>query len=652
MSLTTPGRDGDDRARFRAAVAVANIPTLLMVLVQLTGDLRWLDEPYRLSRTKGMSDNDTGGLSDEFQVRIRAAALDAILEWRAGKPMAIPEPPHDLIVRMLSTSMGEPIPAEYGPMLAEELGLGPGEAVIAPGPPPDGLRAVIIGAGLSGLCAAIKLDELQIPFTILERHDDVGGVWLENRYPGAAVDTPSHLYQFSFEPYDWSRYFASQAEVLGYARHVATKYGLLPHIRFSTSVARAEYDQENQGWNVLVRDAAGRTERLWADVVVSAVGAFNPPKTPAIPGLDRFEGPCFHSARWPEDLDLEDRRVAVVGNGATAMQIVPAVVDEVASITVFQRSPQWAQPFPKFLKPVPEEIRFLSAEVPLYYAWQRLRLEWIFHDKLHDSLQKDPAWPHPDRSINAANDEHRRYFTEYIRRELTGREDLLPKVVPTYPPFGKRMLMDNGWFRTLTRDHVHLVTDPISEVTANRVITSAGAEHEVDVIVLATGFDVVRFLSSFNVVGRSGRTLREAWNDDDGRAFLGLAVPDFPNFFSLYGPNTQPGHGGSLIHTVERQVQYLGSLLGQMFQHDLGAVECRADVYEEYNRRVDEAHDRMIWTHPGMDTYYRNDRGRVVMNMPFRNLDFWRLTQRANLDDFATEPRRYGSPRLQGLVHA
>ncbi|HMC04293.1 MAG TPA: NAD(P)-binding protein, partial [Actinomycetota bacterium] len=197
MSLTTPGRDGDDRARFRAAVAVANIPTLLMVLVQLTGDLRWLDEPYRLSRTKGMSDNDTGGLSDEFQVRIRAAALDAILEWRAGKPMAIPEPPHDLIVRMLSTSMGEPIPAEYGPMLAEELGLGPGEAVIAPGPPPDGLRAVIIGAGLSGLCAAIKLDELQIPFTILERHDDVGGVWLENRYPGAAVDTPSHLYQFS-----------------------------------------------------------------------------------------------------------------------------------------------------------------------------------------------------------------------------------------------------------------------------------------------------------------------------------------------------------------------------------------------------------------------------------------------------------------------
>jgi 4-hydroxyacetophenone monooxygenase len=652
VTLSPPGPDGDDRARLGAAVAIANIPTLLMVLVQLTGDLRWLDEPYRLSRTKGMSDNDSGGLSDDLQAHVREAALDAILRWRAGKPTAIPEPADDLIVRMLSASMGEPIPTEYGPMLAEELGLGPREAAIAPSPPPRGFRAVIIGAGLSGLCGAIKLGELGIPFTIVERNDDVGGVWLENRYPGAAVDTPSHLYQFSFEPYDWSRYFASQAEVLGYARHVATKYGLLPLIRFSTSVVRAEYDQEHQGWNVLVRDAGGRTETLRADVVVSAVGAFNPPKIPPIPGLDRFKGPFFHSARWPDGLDLGNRRVAVVGNGATAMQIVPAIVDEVASITVFQRSAQWAQPFPKFLKPVPDEIRFLSAEVPLYYAWQRLRLEWIFHDKLHDSLQKDPAWPHPDRSINAANDEHRRYFTEYIRRELNGRHDLLPKVVPTYPPFGKRMLMDNGWFRTLTRDNVHLVTDPIAEVTANSVITGSGTEDEVDVIVLATGFDVVRFLSSFDVVGRSGRTLREAWNDDDGQAFLGLAVPDFPNFFCLYGPNTQPGHGGSLIHTVERQLQYLTSLLGQMFEHDLGAVECRADVYEDYNARVDEAHARMIWTHPGMDTYYRNDRGRVVMNMPFRNLDFWRLTQRAKLEDFATEGRRHGSPTLPGLVHA
>ena len=652
MSPTTAEPAGLDTTRFSAAVAVANIPTLLMVLIQLTGDLAWLDEPYRLSRTKGMSDNDSGGLPDDLQARIRAAALDAILEWRAGKPMAIPEPPDDLIVRMLSASMGEPIPAEYGPMLAEELGLRASAPAVPPAPPPDGFGAVIIGAGLSGLCAAIKLRNLGIPFTILERNPDVGGVWHENRYPGAAVDTPSHLYQFSFEPYDWSRYFASQAEVLGYLRHVATKYGLLAHIRFSTTVVRAEYDEETQGWSVLVRDAAGKTETLSANVVISAVGAFNPPKIPPIKGLERFAGPCFHSARWPSDLDLRGRRVAVVGNGATAMQIVPAVADEVGSITVFQRSPQWAQPFPKFLKAIPEEIRFLSAEVPLYYAWQRLRLEWIFHDKLHDSLQKDPAWPHPDRSINAANDEHRRYFTDYIRAELDGREDLLPKVLPTYPPFGKRMLMDNKWFRTLTRDHVHLVTDPISEVTTHSVITRSGAEHEVDVIVLATGFDVVRFLSSFDVVGRSGRTLREAWNDDDGRAFLGLAVPDFPNFFCLYGPNTQPGHGGSLIHTVERQVQYLVSLLTQMFARNVGAVECRTDVYDDYNRRVDEAHARMIWTHPGMDTYYRNNRGRVVMNMPFRNLDFWRMTERASLADFSTEPRRHSTLRASGLVHA
>jgi 4-hydroxyacetophenone monooxygenase len=652
LRSTTPEPDGDPTDQLSAAVAVANIPTLLMVLVQLTGDLGWLDEPYRLSRTKGMSDNDTGGLPDDLQAGIRAAALDAIREWRAGKPMAIPEPPNDLIVRMLGASMGESIPMEYGPMLAEELRVGQPRRTVPLTPPPDGFRALIIGAGLSGLCAAIGLGELGIPFTILERNADLGGTWLENRYPGAAVDTPSHLYQFSFEPYDWSRYFASQAEVLGYLRHIAANYGLLPHIRFETTVVRAGYDEAAQAWNLQVQDAAGQAETLTADIVISAVGAFNPPKIPPIPGLDRFEGPCFHSARWPEGLDLAGQRIAVVGNGATAMQIVPAVADEAASITIFQRSPQWAQPFPKFLQPVPDAIRSLSAEVPLYYAWQRLRLAWIFHDKLHGSLQKDPAWAHPDRSINAANDEHRRYFTDYIQAELGDRDDLLPKALPTYPPFGKRMLMDNGWFRTLTRDHVHLVTESISEVTAHHVITSSGAKHEVDIIVLATGFDVVRFLSSFEVVGRSGRTLRETWNDDDGRAFLGLAVPDFPNFFCLYGPNTQPGHGGSLIYTVERQVNYLVSLLTQMFEHDLGVAECRADVYEEYNRRVDEAHARMIWTHPGMDTYYRNDRGRVVMNMPFRNLDFWRMTARASLDDFSTETRRHGSPRASGLVHA
>jgi 4-hydroxyacetophenone monooxygenase len=200
--------------------------------------------------------------------------------------------------------------------------------------------------------------------------------------------------------------------------------------------------------------------------------------------------------------------------------------------------------------------------------------------------------------------------------------------------------MDNGWYRMLRNEKVQLVTDPITEIGADRVVTADGSEYEADVLVLATGFDVLRFLTSFEARGRDGRSLREVWDDDDARAYLGLAVPGFPNFFCLYGPNTQPGHGGSLIFVVEMQMRYIIDLLRTMVAEDLGAVECRQDVHDEYNADVDRAHENMVWTHPGMSTYYRNARGRVVVNFPFRNVDLFDMTERANLAEFVTEPRK------------
>jgi 4-hydroxyacetophenone monooxygenase len=200
--------------------------------------------------------------------------------------------------------------------------------------------------------------------------------------------------------------------------------------------------------------------------------------------------------------------------------------------------------------------------------------------------------------------------------------------------------MDNGWYRMLTNDHVELVTDPITEIGTDRIITEDGTEYEADVLVIATGFDVIRFLTSFEARGRSGRTLREVWDDDDARAYLGLAVPDFPNFFCLYGPNTQPGHGGSLIFVVEMQMRYIMDVLRKMITEDLGAVECRRDVHDEYNERVDSAHENMVWTHPGMSTYYRNARGRIVVNFPFRNVDLFERTRHADLSEFVVEKRK------------
>jgi 4-hydroxyacetophenone monooxygenase len=276
--------------------------------------------------------------------------------------------------------------------------------------------------------------------------------------------------------------------------------------------------------------------------------------------------------------------------------------------------------------------------MPLYHAWYRLRLGWAFNDKIYPALQRDSSWPHPERAVNAINDGHRRYFTRYIVEELGERQDLLDRTLPSYPPFGKRMLMDNGWFRTMTRDNVELVTEHVAEVRADRVITKSGAEYEADALIWATGFDVVHFLAGIEIVGRDGQTLARVWDGDDARAYYGATVPGFPNFFCLYGPNTQFGHGGSLITVMERQVHYLMNLLTQMLDTGTGEVEVRQDVYDRYNERIDAAHANMVWTHPGMDTYYRNSRGRVVVNNPFRIVEYWQWTERADLRDYHTAP--------------
>jgi 4-hydroxyacetophenone monooxygenase len=309
----------------------------------------------------------------------------------------------------------------------------------------------------------------------------------------------------------------------------------------------------------------------------------------------------------------------------------------VRSLTIFQRSPQWAAPFEQFRKEVPGPLRTLLAEVPAYRAWYRLRLGWTFNDRAHPTLQKDPNWAHPERSLNAHNDAHREYFTRYLLAELGDRTDLVPKVLPTYPPYGKRMLMDNGWFRTLTEPNVELVTEPIREIVPQGVVTADGTVHDADVLVLATGFDVLRFLSTYEAYGRDGRHLRDVWEDDDARAYLGLAVPGFPNFFVLYGPNTQPGHGGSLIFVIEMQVHYVLQLVRRLAEEHLGAVEVRAEAHDTYNAGVDAAHERMVWTHPGMETYYRNGRGRVVVNFPYRNVDLFGFTRTVDPDAWSSE---------------
>ncbi len=623
---------GLDADLLREALASANIPTLVPVLYQLTGDSVWLAERYQPTRPRGTDDHDDGGLPPEVQEEIRQAVCAAVLEWEAGRPPAVPAPTGELLLRLASISVGEPVPAEYESMTAEQMGFR-----AAPRPKltcelPSDYSVLIVGAGISGMTAAKHLIDLGITPILIEKNARVGGTWIENRYPGCGVDTPSFLYSLSFFPWKWSGYFGKRPELEQYLTKLAEHFDLCRSIRFNSTVERMEWDAAAHEWAVTVR-RGDSTEVMRANLVISAVGQLNIPKIPTLDGIDTFEGPAFHSACWPDSLDVTGKRVAVVGAGASAMQIVPAVVDRVAALDIYQRSPQWIMANSNYFRPVDDAVHWLRDHVPFYREWYRFRLAWAWNDRIHDSLQKDPDWPHPDRSLNAVNDTHRAMLTKYIERELAGRPDLIEKAVPTYPPFGKRMLQDNGWYASLKRPHVDLIPQGVRGLTRTGVLADDGTERPVDVVVFATGFRVENPVR-YDVVGRDGHTLREAWGADNPRAYLGMTAPGFPNLFFMYGPNANLGHGGSFIFLAEAQTDYIVDAVAKMLNSGARSIECRAEVHDAYNADLDAAHSRMVWTHPGMDTYYRNSQGRVVSTMPWRVVDYWGMTRHADFADY------------------
>jgi 4-hydroxyacetophenone monooxygenase len=609
--------------QLRIALDDANIPTLLLVLRHLTGDDKWINEPFRPTRGKPLDDNDSGGLRPEIQDEVRAAAFDAVIAFCEGRLQPVTPSPQE-VTQMLSCALVEDVPGEYGELLSEEMGFASRDVEIPTDAIPEDFRVVIIGAGLSGLCMGMKLAAAGIDFVILEKDEDLGGTWLENVYPGCGVDTPGHLYTFSFAPNpDLTRYFAKRDEVHDYIQRLAAESDIKRHIRFNTEVVRARYQTAGGQWHVDVRRADGSTELLSANVLITAVGMVNRPSIPPIPGLDEFPGPVMHTAAWDNSVDLSGKRVAVIGTGASAMQLVPSIADQAQHVTVFQRSKQWAVPHPNYHREVTETVRFLMREVPFYLEWYRLRSFWNFSDRLHSSLQIDPNWPHPDRAVNETNDRHRVFLTKYIKEQLGDRTDLLDACLPDYPPYGKRPLLDNRWFQTMRRDDVSLITEAVDHVDGDKVVTKSGTETAVDVIALATGFKVLQFLWPMDIIGTSGKTLREQWGANDARAYLGVTVPDFPNFFIVNGPNTNAGHGGSAIHPTEFQVRYVMQAIRHLLATETAAVEVESDVFLRYNEELDEALSHSIWSHKGMTTYYRNDAGRIVVSSPWKYVDYW-----------------------------
>ena len=630
-----------NRTLLKDGIANANIPALLMVLYQMTGEATWLQEPFAPGRSPGLDDNDSGQLPDEVQTQIRTAAEEAIEAWLAGRPLAIERPTNLRLAEMLSVAMTEHVPEEYGDIVAAGMGydLEPtAEAANA-----ADKTAIVIGGGVSGICAGIELGKLGIDYTLFEKNEDFGGTWFENRYPGCGVDTPSLTYTFSCRPNDWSMYFPLRDEIEGYLLDTAREFGLYDKARFRTHVEEARWNTATDQWDVTITTPDGKRETHSADYLFSAVGILNIPKYPQIDGLDEFAGEVYHTSRWPAEADLSGKRVAVIGNGASGMQVAPAIADEVSRMTIFARSKQWAAPFPQFRKKVPEGVRYLMQVVPLYRAWLEQRLSWTFNDRVHGTLFRDPEWEHPERAVNEINDAHRRVFTRYVEEQLQDRPELIERVLPEYPPFAKRMLLDNGWFRTIKKPHVDLIPEHLAKVEGNTLSTSSGETVEADVIILATGFQTTNVLGSYDIVGREGQLLRDHWGEDNASAYLGTLVPGFPNFFILLGPNVGSGHGGSMIRNIENQMHFAGQVVQCAEAQEASTVEVKETAYTDYSRRIDDAHDRLVWTHPGTENWYRNSQGRVVAITPWRNDAFWRMTRSPDEADLEFDHRQESS---------
>lgn len=610
-------------AEMRTALHDADTPVLLMVLVHLTGDERWLEPPFSLERTGRLIGDETGGLSDELRQEIADAVLVA---WRDRRDEAQRAPSQELLARMMSSFVGEDVPLEYVPMMRADLGFGSDSRL--PEPPSDiaNTNVVIIGAGVSGLCLSVELSRHGVPHILLEKNESLGGTWLENTYPEAGVDTPNHFYSYSFAPNaDWSRYFAKADEILAYLERCADEFKVVDHCVFNATVERLEYHDGDGEWAVTYRDAAGRENVVRATFAVSAVGQVNIPRYPEIAGLEEFEGLVFHTARWPADVELEGQRVAMIGTGASAVQAARSVAASAEELTIYQRSPQWIMPNPDYHRLVSEEKRFLLQHLPRYADWYRFGLFWRYADGVHASLRKDPDWEHPERAVNAINDRHRRFLTRYIESHLQDRPDLKAAAVPDYPPYGKRMVMDNDWFTTLKRENVQLVPHGVEGLTSAGVVAADGIERTADVVVLATGFRATEMLSGIEIRGRDGRTLTETWNIDEPLTYLGIATPGFPNFFMMLGPTTALAHGGSVIFQVELQAKYISSAMGAMVANQATSVECTPEAARTYTREATDAHRRLVFTHPGMSNWYKNRAGDVVTVSPWRLVDYRRM---------------------------
>lgn len=612
--------------QIRACLQHAHVPALMCSLVHLTGNIELLRGDIR-PHVVPMG-NPTQAISDEEQSKIVNLGVDVIAKFRDGE--VAPRSIDSLYIpEMTQFITGEKLSEEYSEFAQAELAITGNSAYevdgfsTIPKKTKERFNVAIVGAGMSGILAAIRLKNAGIPFVVLEKNSDVGGTWFENRYPGCRVDSPNHVYSYSFAPQDWPQHFSDQSVLLKYFQDVAEEHDIRKSIRFETEVTAMHYCNTAAQWTLDLATAQG-SRKLEANAVIVAVGQLNRPKMPDISGQENFHGESFHSACWDHSVDIGDKKVAIIGTGASAFQFTPHVVDQSKSVDVYLRTPPWVAINPLYQAFISDQQHWLLKNIPFYATWFRFSMFWASGEGLLSMARCDPNWDRSRNSISEANDRLRQLLTRGIESQLKEHPDLIAKLLPSYPPAAKRMLIDDGeWYRSLQKTNVRVVNDPIDSITEVGIRLEDGTETEYDVILYGTGFQANQILYPMKIYGADEKELRRRWGDDP-RAYMGITIPNYPNLYTLYGPNTNIVVNGSIIFFSECEMLYIMQSIRYLLNNDFAAMDCKSDFHDAYNERIDRQNLEMAWGASRVNSWYKNAKGRVTQCWPGTLMEFWK----------------------------
>lgn len=623
-----------DEAFLRRVVEQADVNVLRVALYQQTRD----PELARMTVAKESREGspfEIITLDRRHHVAVRDKAV-AFLLGKAGRPGVIPT--RDEAGLMMEMFVGAGLTSDeieygWGELAFEGFPRGAEWRKRPPAEKVEDFSALIIGAGITGLLAAIQFDRLGIDYRIVERQAGIGGTWFLNHYPEARVDVTTFLYQFKFEAdYPWRDHFATQQELQEYHDYIADKYDLRRRISLSTKVNAARWDETRKLWVVDIEGPDGR-ETIEANFVVSASGQFSTPKMPDIPGIENFESEIFHSTAWDHSVDMSGKRVAVIGNGSTGTQMARGIAAKAKSLTIYQRSPKWLTKIHNYRHPVSAELQWLFDNMPAYREWYRYS---------HHASQQIDAFHNLDREwqargglINEKNDLLRANLTKYIQKKVSAKPQLLRHLVPNYAPLARRFIVDNSWYDTLMLDHVDFVAGPIERFTKSGIVSPDGIERPFDVVVLAAGFEVTKYLHPVDYEGRGGARLDDLWSHDGARAYLTLTLPGFPNFVMTYGPN----HGtlaGSFHSWAECLSAYYCRLITETIERGCHAFEVSREAYDRYNRDLDAGLSTKLWQEEAHAAggYHVNSYGRAAVNHCWTLPEYQRLLQEPDFGDY------------------